>query len=133
MKALKIAMILLFTYAGIVVLFESMLGYFQPADQSTLVITTTSPEGVSNDRVLARLTSKDKLYVAANHWPRAWYKHTLQNPNVQIMFEGEKKNYLAVKVEGEEHNQVNMDNELGIGFRILTAFPPRYFFWLDPV
>ena len=132
MKAVKRIAIFFLVYAGIVFAFESLLGYFQPASETTLVITTTAPDGAQNDRVLARLESDGQLYVAANHWPRAWYNHALENSNVQITLDGEKKDYLAVPVTGEEHDRVNGDNSLGIAFRMLTGFPPRYFIRLDP-
>ena len=51
MKILKIFAILLAVYAGIVVLFESWLGYTQPESGDTLVITTTDSNGNQNDRV----------------------------------------------------------------------------------
>jgi hypothetical protein len=132
MKAIKFVAILLLVYVGIVVAFESLLGYFQPANQSTLVITTSDEDGTTNDRVLSRLESNGQIYVAANHWPRAWYNQALENPNVQIMFDGQEADYLAVPVVGEEHDRVQKDNNTGVGFRILTGFPPRYFVRLDP-
>lgn len=132
MRAVKIVAILIFVYLGIIVTFESLLGYFQPADQNTLVITTTDGNGIAKDRVVARLESDGRLYVAANHWPRAWYKQAAENPQVQVTFDGETAAYLAVPVAGEEHDRVNSDNSLGMGFRILTGFPPRYFYRLDP-
>ncbi len=132
MKVSKRIAILALVYVGIVIAFESLIGYFQPAGETTLVITTTAEDGTANDRVLARLQSNDQLYVAANHWPRAWYNRALENPNVQITLDGEKGNYVAIPVTDQEHDQVNADNSLGIMFRILTGFPPRYFFRLDP-
>ena len=132
MKAVKRIAILVLVYVGIVAAFESLIGYFQPADEATLVITTTAEDRTPNDRVLSRLESNGQLYVAANHWPRAWYKRALENPNVQVTLGGEKGDYLAVPVTGEEHDRVNSDNSLGIIFRVLTGFPPRYFVRLDP-
>lgn len=133
-KTARIIAIVMLVYVGLVVVFESMLGYFQPATQSTLVITTTDSNGTSNDRVLARLESNGQLYVAANHWPRAWYRQASANPNVQIALDldGEPAPYLAVAVIDEEHDRVDSDNNLGIIFRVLTGFPPRYFFRLEP-
>lgn len=131
MKAVKIIAILMLVYVGIVVTFESLLGYFQPSGQNTLVITTTDEDGNTNDRVLARLESNGQIYVAANHWPRAWYKQVLKNPEVQVAFAGEKNNYVAVPASDEEHNRVNSENSQGIVFRLLTGFPPRYFVRLD--
>ncbi len=132
MKAVKRIAILVLVYVGIVIAFESLIGYFQPAGETTLVITTTAEDRTPNDRVLSRLESNGQLYVAANHWPRAWYKRALENPNVQVSLGGEKGDYLAVPVTGEEHDRVNSDNSVGIMFRVLTGFPPRYFVRLDP-
>ncbi len=132
MKAVKIVAILFLVYVGLVIAFESMLGYFQPAGEATLVITTTAEDGTSSDRVLSRLESNGQLYVAANHWPRAWYNRALENPNVQVTLDGEKGDYLAVPVTDEEHDRVNGENSVGMMFRILTGFPARYFVRLDP-
>ncbi len=131
-KAVRILAILVLVYVGIIVAFESMLGYFQPAGEGTLVITTTDEDGNTNDRVLARLESNGQLYVAANHWPRAWYNQALENPQVQATIDGEKAAYLAVPVTDEEHDRVNGENSHGMVFRILTGFPPRTFLRLDP-
>ncbi|MCH2355694.1 MAG: nitroreductase family deazaflavin-dependent oxidoreductase [Pseudomonadales bacterium] len=132
MKAAKIIAIALVIYVGIVIAFESLLGYFQPANQSTLVITTTDEDGASHDRVVARLRSNGQLYVAANHWPRAWFRQTSTNPAVEIEMDGIRSSYTAVPVAGEEHDRVDDDNSLGFVFRVLTGFPPRYFVRLEP-
>jgi hypothetical protein len=132
MKAVKIVLIAALVYVGIVVAFESLIGYFQPTAGSTLDITTFDTDGASHDRVVSRLESDEKLYVAANHWPRAWYERALENPLVEITAEGEKRKYRAVPVTGAEHDRVNGDNQLRVMFRFLTGFPPRYFIRLDP-
>jgi len=132
LRAVKIVAIIAIVYVGIVVVFESLLGYFQPANQSTLVITTTNQDGVTNDRVLSRLESAGQVYVAVNHWPRAWYTQALENPNVVVTFNGETSSFIAVPVTEEEHDRVNADNATGLIFRMLTGFPPRYFVRLDP-
>ena len=132
MKAFKILAIVLCVYIGIVAAFETLIGVMQPASDDTLVITTTDADGNSSERVLARLDSGGKLYVAANHWPRAWYSQALENPNVIIDSKGQKSAYQAVPVSGEEHDRVNAENATGIIFRTLTGFPPRKFLRLDP-
>ena len=133
-KAAKIAAIFLLTYIVIVVAFESLLGYFQPAGGTTMIIATTDAEGRTNDRVVARLDSGGQLYAAANHWPRAWYRQALANPDMQVeLVAGERGNYLAVPVTGAEHDRVNNEHSLGIVFKILTGFPPRYLVRLDPL
>ena len=124
---LRIAAIVALVYVGIVVAFESSLGYLQPKSGSTLVITTFDRNGTPHDRVVSRLESGGRLYVAANHWPRSWYRRALENPAVQITVDGEKGDYRAVPVTGVEHDRVDAENRLGLGFRILTGFPPRHF------
>jgi len=133
MQGVKILAILVMVYIGVIVAFESMIGYFQPSSQSTLVITTTDTEGAAHARVVARLVSDGKLYVAANHWPRAWYHQALANPEVMVALPAEApRSYRAVPVTGAEHEQVATDNPASFGFRLLTGFPPRYFVRLDP-
>jgi hypothetical protein len=132
MKALKIGAIVVLVYLGIITAFESLIGYLQPAGGSTLVITTFDADGTSHERVVSRLESGGQLYVAANHWPRAWYRRALENPDVQITLDGERQDYRAVPVSGAEHDRVDGENSLGWVFRILTGFPPRYFVRLDP-
>ena len=131
MKALKIVAIVILVYVGVVVAFESLIGYFQPESGSTLVITTFDGDGTPHDRVVSRLGSDGQLYVAANHWPRAWYNRALENPEMQITLDGEKADYRAVPVTGMEHDRVDGENSLPVFFRILTGFPPRYFVRLD--
>ncbi len=133
MKALKIAAVAALVYAGIVTAFESMIGILQPAAESNIVITTLDGNGAPHDRVVARLESGGQLYVAANHWPRAWYERALENPQVQVALGGEKRAYRAVPVADAEHERVDGDNRLGLVFRFLTGFPPRYFLRLDPI
>jgi len=133
MKILKILGILAAVYVGIVVLFESLLGYFQPTYATTLTITTTDENGNPTDRVLAGIESDDKLYVAANHWPRAWYRAVHDNPDVKVTRDGVTGDYVAVDVTPAEHDK--LDNEvqpLPFVVRFLTGFPPRYFVRLEP-
>jgi hypothetical protein len=133
MKVLKIAIVLLLVYVGVVAAFESLLGYFQPEGASTLVITTQDGKGEARDRVVSRLDSNNQLYVAANHWPRAWYRHVLENPAVQVTGGDEKLAYTAVPVSAAEHDRLQAEHGHSLVFRILTGFPPRRFVRLDPV
>jgi hypothetical protein len=109
-----------------------MIGTLQPKAGSTLTITTFDEKGTAHDRVVSKLESDGKLYVAANHWPRAWYRRALANPDVQATIDGQKTDYHAVPVTGDEHERVDASNRLPFFFRILTGFPPRYFVRLDP-
>lgn len=132
MKAVKIAAIVLIAYVGLVAAFESLLGYFQPRSDSTIVIATIGADGAAQDRVVTPIEDGGRLYVAANHWPRSWYRRALENPGVRVTANGQTKDYLAVPVTGAEHDRLAVEHAHGIGFRILTGFPPRYFLRLDP-
>ena len=96
MKPVKVIVIALAVYVGIVVAFESLIGVIQPAAGEVLVITTHDSDGTAHDRVLAHLQSDGKLYVAANHWPRAWYNRALENPEVEVAIDGEQTEHVAV-------------------------------------
>jgi hypothetical protein len=132
MRVVKIAAIVLVVYVAIVAIFESLLGVIQPEAGTTMIITTFGEDGSAHDRVVSRLESDGNLYVAANHWPRAWYRRALENPEMQVTVDGERRDVRAVPVSGAEHDRVNASNPLGIVFRFLTGFPPRYFVRLEP-
>jgi hypothetical protein len=133
MKVVKILVIVFVVYAALVALFETWLGFNQPKGERTIVITTQDADGTTKDRVVARLDSGGKLYVAANHWPRHWYADVLAHPAVRVTADGKTQAYVAVPVTGEEFDQVTMEHPLGPLIRILTGFPPRRLVRLDPV
>ena len=133
MKVLKIGAIVLIAYVAIVVAFESLIGFFQPEAGDVLVIRTTDGAGASSDRVLSRLESGGQLYVASNHWFRSWYDDTLENPVVQLTFNGVTEDYQAVQVtDEEEFRRIDDEFALPVPIRVLTGFPPRYLIRLDP-
>jgi len=123
--------------AGIAVVFESLvvaLGPLQIQDIGlpVLVITTTAQDGTSKGRALGYVESNGRLYVSANHWPRGWYNRAIENPNVQVTLDGEKADYLAVPVTGEELDRIIVEYRMPTVVRFLTGFPPRSFLRLDP-
>lgn len=132
MKPVKIVAIVVLAYVGVVAVFESLIGSLQPEGDGTLVITTFDPDGGAHDRVVAKLDLDGKLYVAANHWPRAWFRRALANPKVQATIGGARADYTAVRVEGAELERVSTEKALGPLFRLLTGFPPRHFLRLEP-
>jgi len=134
MRIVKIVAIAFVVYVAIVVVFESGIGYFQPQQPgSTLVITTFDAAGTAHDRVVSKLESDGKLYVAANHWPRAWYERALARPDVEATLDGGTKGqYTAVPVTGAEQERVNGEHPLPLFFRFLTGFPERLLLRLDP-
>jgi len=132
MKAVKIAVIVILVYAGIVTAFESLVGFMQPTPESTLTITTFDDGGAPHDRVVSRLDSGGKLYVSANHWPRSWYRRALAHPDVSATIGGVKADYRAVPIEGDEADRIDAEHPHPAWFRFVTGYPPRRFVRLDP-
>jgi len=132
MKFLKIAAIAALAYVGLVVAFESMIGIFQPEPGGTLVITTFEADGTPRERVVSKLESEGRLYVAANHWPRAWYERALAQPSVRVEMDDHVGDYRAVPVDEAERRRVNSEHPLPVPFRFVTGFPPRHFVRLEP-
>ena len=132
MRIVKIIAIAIAIYVGIVIAFESWLGYSQPSGGGTIQITTVDDNGKSATRVVSRIESGGHLYVAANHWPRAWYRDALAHPEVTVTMDGETQTYTAVPVTGAEFDRVNADHPLGPMIRFLTGYPPRRLVRLDP-
>lgn len=124
--------VLLLAYVLQVVAFEVRLGVNQPQNQSTIVIATIDDDGNRSERVLRLEEIDGRAYVAANHWPRAWYHEALENPRVEVKMDDEFEPYTAVPLEGEEEAMVRETYSVDFAFRFRTGFPPRYFLRLDP-
>ncbi|MYI74166.1 MAG: nitroreductase family deazaflavin-dependent oxidoreductase [Acidobacteria bacterium] len=127
-------------YLGIVVAVESLVGYMGrrharrgvQAGETWLQITATV-EGADRSVVVAGVESAGRTYVAANHWPRAWYRRVVENPDVRVTVQGRQAAFRAVPVSGDERSRIEREYRLPLIVRILTGFPPRAFLRLDPV
>jgi hypothetical protein len=139
-KALKRLAFVFLAYVVLVVAFESFVGIMgrrdaergREAGDSFLLITTKDAAGNAAHTVVAGVESGGRLYVAANHWPRAWYERALASPEVEVTRGSEKAPFRAAQVSGEELAQIARDYELPLFLRVLTGFPPRRFLRLDP-
>jgi hypothetical protein len=107
---------------------------FQPENVGgpTIVITTTDAEGEPHDRVVSPIERDGQLFVAANHWPRAWYRRALANPDVRVTRDGETTAYRAVPVSEEERERLRGDSGFPLVAYLFTGFAPRQFLRLDP-
>ncbi|HAJ76473.1 MAG TPA: hypothetical protein DCM64_08440 [Gammaproteobacteria bacterium] len=126
--------VLFAAYVGWVVEFEYSLGTNQPMGGSAIVIATFNADNERHERVLSLRKINGNDYVAANHWPRAWYNQALVNPNVEVKMAGSEEfvAYLAVPLEGEEDALLREEYALSFRARAQMGFPPRYFLRLDP-
>ncbi len=132
----KILLVVAILYVGLVVAFETWLGYTQPRGEQNLVLTMTGDDGAEIKRVLSLFQSEGELYLAANHWPRAWFRQAKRNPEVHIEFGGERAaesgDYTVVPIDEADHERVLNDNPIGLFGRFLMGFPPREFLRLEP-
>jgi hypothetical protein len=124
---------LILAYIASIVWFEARLGYNQPQGSTSLVIATFNDNNDRHERVLSLEQIDGSNYIAANHWPRAWYRQALENPEVEIKMPGEESfvPYTAVPLTGAEEDRVAEEYSVGFEFRFRTGFPPRYFIRLD--
>jgi len=124
---------LLASYILSIVWFEANLGYNQPQGSTSLVIATFNEGNERHERVLRLEQLDGENYIAANHWPRAWYKQALSNPDVEVKMPGTDsfQPFLVVPIEGAEEERVSEAYAVGFEFRFRTGFPPRYFLRLD--
>ena len=140
MKSIRPLAFVLFGYVALVVAFECFVGFMGrrhaergvAADDREVVIATTSADGRTNETVVAGVEIEGHLYVAANHWPRAWYERALANPNVLLTSGAERAARVAVPIAGDELARVASRYQLPFFLRVLTGFPPRRFLRLDP-
>ncbi len=140
MSVLAAAGVAVAAYLGIVVAVESLVGFMGrrharrgvQAGETWLTITATV-DGEDRSVVVAGVESAGRTYVAANHWPRTWYRRMVENPDVRVTVQGRQAACRAVPVSGDERSRIASEYHLPLIVRILTGFPPRAFLRLDPV
>jgi len=120
-------------YIAWVVSFEMNLGMNQPQGRTSIVIATFNEDDERHERVLSLREVDGNDYVAANHWPRAWYRPALDTPKVEVTMPGadEFAPYTAVPLEGTEDALLREEYSLSFRSRAQMGFPPRYFLRLD--
>lgn len=104
---------------------------FQPQIGDTIVLSTTDADGASHERVLSPIDHDGQLFVAANHWPRAWYHRALENPDVRVTRDGHTTEYRAVPVSDEERERLLDESGFPLVGYLFTGFAPRQFLRLD--
>ena len=108
---------------------------FQPENvggRETIVLSTFDANGEAHERVLSPIDVDDQLFVAANHWPRAWYRRALANPEVRVARGGKVTDYRAVPVSDAERERLADASGFPVIAYLFTGFAPREFLRLDP-
>jgi len=85
-------------HVGIILVFESSIGYIRPQGANTLLLSVEDNSGEARDCVLLSFELNGHLYVSVNHWPRQWYERLLDNPEVTLAYRGESTNTAAVSI-----------------------------------
>ena len=78
-KIAKILLIVIVLYLLQIVLFEILLGFYQPEQVNTMLITSFEESGEAHDRVVARLDREGEIFVAVSHWLLAWVRRLQRN------------------------------------------------------
>ena len=134
-KGIHVSIVILLTiYIGSVVNYEVNLGKNQPMRGNSIIIATYDDQNERHERVLSLREMDSVMYVSANHWPRAWYKQALVNPNVEVQLanSGEFTNFTAVPLEGSEDKKVRERFRPGFRSQLRMGFAPREYLRLDP-
>jgi hypothetical protein len=107
---------------------------FQPENLGgeTIVISTADADGEPHERVLSPIDMDGQLFVAANHWPRRWYRLARENPDVRVTRGGETTDYRAVPVSEQEREHLLDESGFPLIAYLFTGFAPREFLRLDP-
>jgi hypothetical protein len=107
---------------------------FQPENVGgpTIVLSTTDADGRPHERVLSPIDADGQLFVAANHWPRAWYHRALENPEVRVTRDDQTTDYRAVPVSEQERERLLDESGFPLIAYLFTGFAPRQFLRLDP-
>ena len=96
MKILRRLLIVVGAYVVLALALDGMIASFQPQSGSTGVLRTFDAAGEPHDRVLGILDDDGQLWVESGHWFRGWYHRVRENPNVELIRDGETKPYRAV-------------------------------------
>jgi F420H(2)-dependent quinone reductase len=134
MRHRKIVVLSLFMLAAAHTGCITAFAAFQPENLGgeTIVLSTTGSDGKSYERVLSPIDDDGQLFVAANHWPRAWYHRALENPEVRVTRGGESIDYRAVPVNEQERERLLDESGFPLVLYVFTGFAPRQFLRLDP-
>ena len=126
--------VLVLTYIGSVINYEVNLGRNQPMRGNSIIIATFDNENKRHERVLSLREIGSGMYVSANHWPRAWYRQALMNPNVEVKLASadEFANFTAVPLEDSEDERVRERFRPGFRSQLRMGFAPREYLRLDP-
>jgi hypothetical protein len=99
---------LAFILAGFVVLallLDAFIGVFQPvvaSEESEGVLRTVDENDEVHENRLAVIDDHGTLWLQSGHHFRGWYHRLVRNPEVELIYHGEVRPYLAVPLDTPE-------------------------------
>ena len=141
-RVLEAAAVTLAGYVALALLLNGIAGVLQPslgagAGEGTL--RTFSEDGEVYERRLAVLDDNGTLWLVSVQHFRRWYDRLVQNPDVELLREGELRSYRAVPVDDADVDmrleRILVDRAGAWRFRVMRAgwlFAPIKAVRLDP-
>jgi hypothetical protein len=83
---------------GIILLFESSIGYSRSQGPNTLLLSVKDNSDEARDQFLSAFELNGQLYFSVNHWPRQWYERVLDKPEGTLTYRGESTNTAVVPI-----------------------------------
>ena len=135
MDILEIALTIVLTlgigYVVLLLVLEGVIWKVQPEMEGGVTLHVNTGDTTIKRRLYG-LEYDNKLYVSSNHWFRKWYYAILENPHIEVERAGKVGAYTAQPIEGDEHNRVVDEYNMGFTLRLLCGFAPQRFLRLDP-
>ena len=79
------------------------IGYFQPQDNGTAVVTTFDSSGAAFDTVIRPVKSEGgQIWLLSGQWFRSWYTRALENKKIELQIDGITTTYWAIAVVDEQ-------------------------------
>jgi hypothetical protein len=132
MNYLNIMLYTLVGYAALVLLAATLIWRIQPAMDGGVTITVTPDGDTPIQRNLYGFERDGTLFVSSNHWFRQWYNAALENPDVDVTLDGVTRPFTAEAVQGEEHERLSREYNMGFVLRLICGFAPSKFLRLEP-
>jgi len=129
---LNVTLSILAAYFVLVLLAETLVWRFQPTMDGSVTITVMPDGAPPIRRRLYGFELGGTLFVSSNHWFRTWYNAAIENPDVEVTRDGVTRPFTAEALQGEEHERLSREYNMGFVLRLVCGFAPSKFLRLTP-
>ena len=99
MKIVRVLGIIVGAYVVLALALDGFIAWRQPAAGDTLDLRTFDADGTAHVQRLSVTQEGDVLWVGSGHHFRGWYYRLRENPNVEVIRDGETRPYTAVPID----------------------------------